>query len=86
MGGSGREPAAFTTRDDITDLTRAQDKIDLRSIDAFAGGRTNDTFVRKGAAAFDNASTGEAGWHLIDYAGAAEVYRVVASIMTQTLL
>ncbi len=61
MGGSGREPAAFTTRDDITDLTRGQDKMDLRSIDAFSGGRTNDTFVLKGAAAFDNASIGEAG-------------------------
>jgi len=77
LGGSGREPAASTTWDDITDLTRGQEKNDLRSIDAFAGGWTIDTFISKGATAFNSASTGEAGYHLIDCSGTADVYTVV---------
>jgi hypothetical protein len=45
LGGSGREPAASTTWDVITDFTRGQDKIDLRTIDAFGVGGTNAAFV-----------------------------------------
>jgi Ca2+-binding RTX toxin-like protein len=87
VGGLGSDTFVFnfisdsttvtTTRDVITDFTRGQDTIDLRNIDAFGVGGTNEAFVWKGTAAFDSTTTGEARYQLVDNAGTADDYTVV---------
>jgi Ca2+-binding RTX toxin-like protein len=87
VGGVGTDTFVFntitdsttvaTTWDMITDFTRGQDKIDLRTIDAFGPSAANDAFLWKGTAAFSSASAGEARFQKYDNAGTANDYTVV---------
>jgi Ca2+-binding RTX toxin-like protein len=87
VGGVGADTFVFntisdsttvsTTWDIITDFTRGQDKIDLRTIDAFGPSAANDAFLWKGTAAFSSASAGEARFQKYDNAGTANDYTVV---------
>jgi Ca2+-binding RTX toxin-like protein len=65
------------TWDIITDFIQGQDIIDLRGIDAFAGGRTNETFVWRDTAAFSSTTAGEARYQQFAAVGTAEAYTVV---------
>jgi len=86
-GNGGRDYFAFasvsesasvlTTADIIMDFKRGEDKIDLRSIDAFAPTVGNDVFAWKGTGAINSASQGEVRYQKFDNAGTGNDYTLI---------
>lgn len=66
-----------TTTDVITDFVSGRDKINLSSIDAFAGSSTNDAFVWKGTAAFGSKTQGEVRFQIFDNTGTDNDYTMI---------
>lgn len=64
-----------TACDVISGFVRGQDKIDLRSIDAFTGTALNDAFVFKSN--FTSSTQGEIRFELFDNAGTSNDYTLV---------
>lgn len=87
VGGAGDDTFVFdlisdssttaSTSDVISDFVRVRDKIDLSLIDSFARSGANDTFLWKGAAAFNNAAAGEVRYQQFDSVGTIDDYTFV---------
>lgn len=86
-GGAGNDVFDFnlttesgtttTTADEVIDFVAGQDRIDLYTIDAFAGTTGNNLFVFRGTAAFSSATAGEVRFQQVNLAGTASDYTMV---------
>lgn len=66
-----------STADVITDFLRGQDRIDLSTIDAFAGTSRNDAFVWRGTGAFTSSTQGEVRYQQFNNAGTSNDYTMI---------